>query len=270
MKQLNRKTWIIGSVVGVITVIAIIAALYVLLWAPPTKQDFTDAKTKAEKITTYSGSELLGTFVAKINEQSRSGLIQQKLVDSASNEKKKVIEAVNARAELATELGASRVVRDEEVKKTYETYAAKEAKYRNYMTGYVEAYPAYKSSFDTCIKVFQIKAEDDITKLAGLHRAASKPCFDDLAIVEKSSVTPLADYAKEFRRIINERQKTFDGIETKMLDTSEAGKRIKELGAEYSKNDPTEALQKFVTNARFNGELNDLIKILDDKAKDTK
>lgn len=272
MKQLNRKTWIIGGVAGLLALAAIITALYLMVWAPPTKQDFTESKAKAEKIATYSGSQLLNAFVVKINEQSRAGLTQQKLADSASQEKKKVVDAVNARAELAEELKASRVMRDEQVKKAYDTYAAKEEEYRNYITGYVEAYPAYKSSFDTCIKVFQINDEagDNLTKFAGLHRTASKPCFEDLATVKKSSVTPLANYAKEFERIINERQKTFDGLEDKTLDTDKAGSRIKELSAEYSKNDPTEALQKFISDSRFDGELNELIKLLDNKAKATK
>lgn len=272
MKQLNRKTWIIGGVAGLLALAAIITALYLMVLAPPTKQDFSDAKAKAEKITTYSGSQLLSTFVVKVNDQSRAGLTQQKLADSAAAEKKEVVDAITARAELAEELQASRVVRDEQVKKAYDTYAAKEAKYRNYIIGYTHAYPAYKSSFATCIKVFQINdgAANDITKLAGLHRTAAKPCIEDLTSVEKTSITPLASYAKEFHRIINERQKTFDGIEKKTLDTDKAGDRITELGADYSKNDPTEALQKFISGSRFDGELTELIKLLDTKAKAAK
>lgn len=267
----NRKTLIIGSIGGVVAIAAILAAMYLLLWAPPTKEDFSEAKTTADKIATYRGSQLLGTFVTKVNEQSRSGLVQQELAAAANTEKTKVLDAVNARAKLADELSSSRIVRDAEVKKAFDTYAAKEIKYRTYMTGYVEAYPAYRSSFDTCMKVFDINDEagENLTKYAGLHRAASGPCFEDLAIVEKSSITPLAQYAKEFRRIINERQKTFDGLEAKTLDTDKAGARIKELGTEYTKNNPTEGLKKFVDESLFNGELNALIKLLDDKVKAT-
>ena len=272
MKQLNRKAWIAIAVGVVVLIAAIVALLYFTMWANPTKQDYVDAKAKAEKIATYSGSELLSAFVVKTNEQSRAGLTQQKLADSVGDEKKKVADAISARATLAEELKNNIVVRDEDVKKAYDIYASKEAKYRSYISGYTEAYPAYRSSFATCIKVFEIndQAKDNLTKLAGLHRSASKDCFVDLAAVEKTSITPLVDYAKEFRRIINERQKTFDGIEKKTLDTSEAGKRIKELGNEYSENDPTEALQKFVTESRFDGELNALIAVLDTKAKAVK
>lgn len=272
MRQLNRNAWIIGGVIAVILAAALIAILYLSFWAPPTKQDFADAKATAEKITTYSGSTLLGEFIAKVNQQSSAGLIQQKLVDATADEKKKVVDAVNTRKVLAKKLQASRIVRDEQVKKAYDTYAAKEEKYRTYIVGYADTYPAYKSSFSTCIKVFQIndQASNNITKLAGLHRAAAKPCLEDLDAVAKSTITPLADYAKEFRRIINERQKVFDGIEKKTLDTDEAGDRISELGADYTKNNPVEALQKFVKDSRFNGELNALIKVLDDKVKTTK
>ena len=272
MKQMNRKNLILIGVAAVALIAAVIAILYFTLWIGPSKQDFADGKEKAEKISTYSGSELLSTYTSKISEGARTGLTQQKLADSAADEKKKLVEAITARETLAKELSGSRVVRDEDVKKAYDTYSAKETKYRTYMLGYADAFAPYRSSFATCIKTFQINdgVENDVTVLAGRHRTAAKPCLEDLAAVAKSPVTPLADYAKEFTRIINERQKVFDGLEKKTLDTDKAGERIKELGADYTKNDPITALQKYVGEARFDGELNALIKLLDDKAKAAK
>ena len=273
MKRLTQKQWIliaIGTVV--IAVIALLAVLYVNVWAQPTKQDFTAAKADAEQIATYSGTKLLGEFVTKVNEQSKAGKAQQSLNDSVAAEKKKVIDAVAARQSLAENIESSRVVRDKDIKKSFDTYAAQEAKYRTYIKGYVDTYPAYKSSFATCIKVFQIseEAKKNLTKIAALHRTAAKPCFKDLDIVATSPITPLANYAKEFKRIIMERQKVFDGLEKKTLDIQVANDRIKQLGADYSKNNPAEALQKFVDDARFNGELNALIDALESKAKAAK
>lgn len=271
MTQANRKTWILGGAAVVILATALLAFLYLSFWAPPSRQDFADAKATAEKITTYSGSALLGDFVQKVNQQNGADLSWQELAEVAANEKKKVVEAMNARKKLAEKLQASPIVRDEQVKKAHDVYAAKEAEYRTYILGYADTYPAYKSSFTTCIKVFQIndQAGGVITKLAGLHRTAAKPCLEDLNVVAKSPITPLADYAKEFRRIINERQKVFDGIEKKTLDTDEAGDRITQLGADYTKNNPVSALQKFIKDSLFDGELDALIKLLDEKVKTT-
>lgn len=273
MKRLTRKQWIFVAVGAVVVVAAVLlAVLYVNVWAQPTKQDFTAAKADAEKIATYSGTKLLGEFVTKVNEQSKAGKAQQALTDSVAAEKKKVIDAVAARQSLAEDIESSRVVRDKDIKKSFGTYAAQEAKYRTYLTGYAETYPAYKSSFTTCVKIFQLseEAKKNLTKIAALHRAAAKPCFEDLDTVAASPITPLANYAKEFKRIIMERQKVFDALEKKTLDIQVANDRIKQLGADYSKNNPAEDLQKFVDDARFNGELNALIDALDSKAKATK
>lgn len=272
MKQMNRKTLIIAVVAALVAVAGILAILYFAVWQQPGKKDFSDAKTKTEKISTYSGSALLGDFITKVNEQSRAGVVQPKLAESASAEKKKVDDAIDTRARLAKEVESSLVMRDKDVKKAYDTYIAQEAKYGSYIKGYAATYPAYKSSFATCVKVFQINDEagEDVTKYAALHRAAAKACYEDLDIVAKSAVTPLAEYGKEFKRIVTERQKVFDGLEKKTYDTDKAGDRIKQLGADYTKANPSEALSKFVKEASFNGELNDLIKLLDDKAKAAK
>jgi len=272
MKQMNRKTLMIVGLIALAAIAGILTILYFALWQQPSKQDFADANKKADKISTYSGSALLGDFITKVNEQSRAGVVQPNLAESASAEKKKVDDAINARASLAKEVKSSLVVRDKDVKKAFDTYAAQEAKYDSYIKGYAATYPAYKSSFATCVKVFQIndQAGEDLTKYAALHRQAAEPCLEDLAIVAKSAVTPIAEYGKEFKRIVTERQKVFDGLEKKTYDTDKAGERIKQLGSDYTKANPAEDLSKFVKEASFNGELNDLIKLLDDKAKAAK
>lgn len=269
MKQLNRKTAIIGAAAVIAVIAALVTALYFTLWMGPSKQDFSDAKAKADKIKTYNGSTLLTDYARIINTERRAGTTGDELINAGSAEKKKVLDAINSRAELAEQISKSRVVRDESVKKVFDTYYAQEQKYDAYIEGYANVYAYYISSFGTCVKAFQINdaAGTDLTKYAGLHRTAAKPCLQDLSTVAKSSITPLANYAKEFTRIINERQKVFDGLEKKTLDSKAASDRIKELGNDYSKNDPVEALQKFVKEAGFDGELNKLIDTLDEKAK---
>lgn len=274
MKQLNRKTWvIIAAVAGfIVLVAAVLALLYVNVWAQPGKQDFSDASVRAKKISDQGASKSLGEFITKVNEQSRAGVTQPKLAESAAEQKKKIDGLLASRSKLGEELGSSIVMRDEQVKKAYDTYMAQEKKYYTYTKGYSDIYPAYRSSFTTCLKVFEIvgKAGTNVTDYAGLQRTASKPCFADLDIVASSPITPLANYAKEFKRIINERQKVFDQLEKKTLAEDAAGTRIKELGNDYTKNNPVEALNEFVKDAGFNGELNNFIKLLDDKAKAAK
>lgn len=274
MKQLNRKTLIIvGSVVGALVLIgALLSVLYIAVWKQPSKQDFTTAYTQAKEISDYGASKQLSDLVTKVNEQVRAGVMQPKLGESVTAEKKKVDDLIGKRTALNEKLKASIVLRDEQVKKSYDTYAAQETKYATYMKGYAATYPSYRSSLATCLKPFQINdaAGTNVTKYAALHRTAAVECYKDLDVVMKSKVAPLAEYGKEFKRILTERQKVFDGLEKKTLDNDKAGDRIKELGDQFTKISPADKLQEAVKDASFNGELNDLIKLLDDKAKAAK
>lgn len=274
MKQLNRKTWIIigSAVAGVAVIAAVLLGLYFAVWAQPSKQDFEAASKTAKEISNTGASKELTALVTKANQEIRAGKVQPALTEAVAAEKKKVDDLVAKRATLNETLKGSIVQRDEEIKKSYDTYVAQEAKYSRYMTGYAASYPYYRSSLSTCLKPFQIndKVSNDVTKYAALHKEASVDCYEDLDLLLKSSIKPIADYGKEFKRIIGERQKVFDQLEEKTLDTSKAGARIKELGNDFTKNDPTQGLQDAVKDAGFNGELDKLIKLLDDKAKAAK
>ena len=89
-------------------------------------------------------------------------------------------------------------------------------------------------------------------------------------MLSKTSNKPLAEYAKEFTRIVNGRQKAFDGIANGTIDPSAASVTIKELGAAVTENDPTEELTALSKEASFNGELDSLIKVLGEKAEQAK
>ena len=258
---------IAAIIAGIIAVIGVAYAVWAVFLSPPTKQDFAEAKAKTEQIKKYSGTTLLREFHFKVVAQARDGASQQKLVEASNPEKQKTLDALSSRAKLASEVGDSRVLRDEQTKKAYDTYLARENRYAKYIKDYLDAFPAYRSSFVTCIDVFQVtKKTTDDKALADLHADAAKDCLVDLNNLAKSPITPLANYGKEFNRIIVERQKVFDGVENGSLPTAKASATIKKLSEDYSRNDPTEGFNKYGEEALFNGELNSLIDVLKKKA----
>lgn len=269
----KKKALLIGGIIATVALIAGAAyAVWALLLAPPTKQDFVDAKATMDKVVTFRGSVGLNDFYAKTIERARAGDSQDKLLESTKAERDKTLETLEKRHALIDELRDSRILRDEEVKKAFDTFDAREARYSKYIRDYMDAFPVFRSSFITCIKVFQINDEagGDNRKLAGLQRAASGPCLEDLDALAKSPITPYADYAKEFARIIRERQKVFDGIENKTLAEKPAGDRLKELANDYSANDPTEGIKKYGEEAVFTDEIKTLRDLIDKKIEQTK
>lgn len=263
---MSRSKIILISLGAAVLVVGAAIAIWMVFLAPPTKQDFVQARQKAEKITTYSGTTLLREFHAKVVAEAQKGAKQEDLARAANEEKKKTVAALESRAKLMNEIGESRVMRDEGVKKKFDTYQAREERYATYIRDYIEAFPLYRSSFDTCIDAFQVarKATSDKT-LATLHTAATKDCNQDLSELAQSPITPLARYAKEFKRILAERQKVFESVADDSLSTSEASEKITKLNEDYSRNDPTDDLRKYGNDAVFKGELNALIAALKKK-----
>jgi type IV secretory pathway VirB10-like protein len=264
----QKKRILIG--VSAVALIALIAGL-VWWFMPPDKNDFAAAKTTAEKIKEYKGTTLFREYAAAVSTANKEGKSYEQIIEATSSQKTKLLDALDSRSENAEKLKSSRVLRDKDVEAAYATYESKEKKYESYLRGYAEAYPSYTSSFRTCGEVFQItKQTQDLTAYAGLHRQAAQSCLKDLSVLSKTSIKPLAEYAKEFIRIVNGRQKAFDGIADKTIDPSSASTTIQELGAAVTKNDPTEELTALSKDTSFNGELDSLIKVLGKKAEQAK
>jgi hypothetical protein len=253
--------------------LALIALIAALVWwfMPPGKSDFATAKTTAETIKQYKGTTLFREYAAAVSTASKEGKSYEQITAATGSQKTKLLDALNSRGENAEKLKSSRALRDKDVKAAYATYEAKEKKYATYLRGYADAYPSYISSFRTCNEVFQItKQTRDQKAYAGLHKQAAEGCLKDLSVLSKTSIKPLAAYAKEFTRIVNGRQKAFDGLADGTIDQSAASATIKELGAAITKNDPTDELSALSKEASFNGELNSLIKVLGEKAGQAK
>ncbi|MES2876758.1 MAG: hypothetical protein V4678_04805 [Patescibacteria group bacterium] len=274
LKQMNRKTLMIGGGVLAAAVILIVTlvTLSLTVWAQPSKQDFEAAKKAGEKIVTdYPGSVRLNAFFKAAVAEGRAGKTQDELVAAVADEKKAVVDTINSRRMIADTMAESRVLRDKETKKSFDTYYAREKSYDAYYLAYVDAFPRYYSSLVTCADIFQLtgKASDD-KEFARLHNDASKDCLTDLNVLSKTSITPYANYANEFTRIVTERQKVFDAVaKDPLVAKVDGGAKIKALAADQAKNDPTDAVITFAKDASFDGELDTLIDLLDKKAKAT-
>lgn len=264
----QKKRILIG--VSGLALLALIAGL-VWWFMPPGKNDFALAKATAEKIAQYKGTTLFREYASVVSAASKEGKSYEQILEASSSQKTKLLDALNSRSENAAKLESSRVLRDKDVEAAYTTYATQEKKYAAYLRSYADAYPAYMSSFYTCDKVFQItKQTQDVKAYAGLHKQAAQNCLKDLSVLSKTSSKPLVEYAKEFTRIVNGRQKAFDGVADGSVSTKAAVATMQELGADLTKNDPTDELTTLSKEASFNGELNSLIKVLGEKAEQAK
>jgi hypothetical protein len=264
----QKKRIIIG--VSGLAIVALIAGL-VWWFMPPGKNDFAAAKTTAEKIAEYKGTALFREYAGAVSTANKEGKSYEQIVEASSSQKAKLLDALNSRSDNAATIESSRVLRDKDVKAAYTTYAAQEKKYADYLRGYADAYPAYTSSFRTCDKVFQItKQTQDPKAYAALHREAAPDCLEDLSVLSRSSIKPLADYAKEFTRIVNGRQKAFDGVADGTVSMGLASAAIQGFGSDMTRNDPTDELAALSKEASFNGELDSLIKVLGEKAEQAK
>lgn len=268
----KKKAILIGAIIAAVALVGLAAyAVWAMFLAPPSKQDFANARATMQEVTKHRGSVGLSAFHVKVVERARAGDSQEKLLESTKSERNKTLETLETRARLIDELRSNPALRDKEVKQAFETFDARETRYSAYVRDYMDAFVPFRSSFVTCIKVFQINDEagDDNRKLAGLHRTAAGPCLEDLDALAKSPMTPYADYGKEFARIIRERQEVFDGIENKTLAEKPAGDKLKQLANDYSNNDPTAEIRKYGEAAVFTDEIKTLTDLLERKVKET-
>ncbi|HEY1085974.1 MAG TPA: hypothetical protein VGE34_04600 [Candidatus Saccharimonadales bacterium] len=265
----KTKLLLIGGIAGFILLFGVILlTLWLTLWMPPSKEDFTDAKKTAEKIVSYEGLKQVNAFITATNAQSKAGKTGQALIDSVKTEREKALEAVDNRSNLADELSKSKVLRDADVKKLFDVYFPIEDRYGKYITNYVNEYPVYLTSSVSCVKPFNLGAAGKtIKQLAELHETYGKTCLADLAKLEKSPIPAYVKYAKEFKAVINERQKALDGVATGSMTDAAAAKHINTTNARYLTIWPTDEMKKYRKSQTFSGELKKLIEVLGQKAQ---
>lgn len=265
----KMKLLLAGGIAGAILLIGVvILTLWLAVWMPPSKDDFVKAKKDAEKIVEYSGLTQMNDFAKAMNVKYREGKTGQELVDATKAERQKTLEAIDNRAKLAEQLRGSRVLRDAEVKKSFDVYAPIEVTFDAYVRNYTNEYPKYLTSVVSCSKPFNLGAKATTLKEAAkAHGEYGKVCLEDLAKLEKSPLPPYVKYAKEFKDVINERQKVLDGAANGTITAQAATPRITASNGKYRTIWPNDALKEYRKTQMFNGELKKLIEVLDKKAK---
>ena len=268
----QKKLLLAGGIAGAIALIGmVLLVLWLTLWTPPSKQDFAAAKKTADKIIEYQGTVELGKFTAAMNAEYRAGRSGQAALDAASDERQRAVNAADSRAKLAEQLRASKALRDPEVKKAFDTYASVEATYGAYIRNFASEYPKYMESAMSCMKVFKLSPESKSYKeIAEAHAATNKACLNDLAKLEKSPLPPYVAYAKEFKGVVNERQKVFDGLANNTVTPTAAVKRIAATNDKYRTIWPQDEVDKYRKTQTFDGELKKLADVLGEKASKSK
>lgn len=265
---MNRTKWILLAVTALVILGALFAALYFALWAPPSKQDFTEAKADAQKIAAQKASESLRSYALAVSDSSRAGKQGTELAAAGSEHKKATLQALAERMNLAKNLQDSRVLRDEEVKAAYDIYWQREQKYSRYVQGYAESFPVFSSSLKTCGKVFTATRDvADPNQFASKHTEVSKDCLTDLGALDKTTIPPYAEYAKTMRSVVVDRQKAFDDLASSKITVRDLTARIKKANEPIATIDPSSKVATFAKESFFNGELNKLIALLDKKAQ---
>ena len=265
----KKRKILIAAGVAVAVLIALFTTLYLMLWAPPSKDDFTSAQADAENIRKALVSPSLSQFARTAISERQAGKTYTELMSSLKDERQTIDENLAKREEGVAKLRDSKVRRDEEVDGAFATYEAKEAKFDAYVRGYVEAFPLFQSVGNTCIDAFEItRKTQDITQYASFHKTALEDCIPDLdKLAAVKGNKPLSDYGKEYRRILLARQKVFDEVASGKTASPELSAAVKKAGEDVANNDPSPALAKLIKDSSLNGELNALIELLTKKAK---
>lgn len=263
----KRDIFIAGGALAAVLVAGLII-LWVTVWAPPSQQDFKDARTTVKTID--DSYEKIDDAYRKYYREVRFGLASDKtreaVIDESAAEKKKYLEVVAShRAELKA-FEENRAYKDPDVATAYDKFAAKDKIYIANSEGFVYPLFAFMSSLDTCDDVFQATKAGGPAAIAKQHKEVSKACLADLDEAASTKAGPLATYGKKFAAIVRERQVVFDKTAKGEISYEDSIIKIKELAAQYSALDPIGEVNKNTKALNFADELDALKKVLDRKA----
>lgn len=241
--------------------------VWLAFFAPPTSADYKTAATNAESISEVSALDALESYQAAATTAIQEGKKQDALIADIANKKQATEAALVKRQEYADKIADSRVMRDDEVQKLADTYLSTEKKYAAYVRDDMAAYPYFLSSLYTCQKTFDIESKAGTKGYAEVHKQASVDCLADLNKLTSSPITPFADYATEFKRIIAGRQKIFDDVAADKTTLIDALDDIRAFAEASRKNNPVAGYKQYIKDNSFQGtELKDLYDLLEKKA----
>lgn len=263
----KRTLFIAGGVLAAVLATGLIV-LWVLVWSPPSQQDFKDARATVKTID--DSYEKIDDAYQKYFREVRLGFASGKtykvVVAESAEEKKKYVDVMNSHQAAIERFEEGKGYKDPEVATAYDKFIAKDKVYVVNSDGFVYPILAFRSSLNTCDDVFQVAKAGEPTAIAKQHKEASRDCLADLDETAKSKPGPLADYGKKFADIIRERQVVFDKTAKGEMSLEDSAKKIRELSGKYGVLDPLGEVNKNAKAINFADELAALKKVLDRKA----
>lgn len=263
----QRNIFIAGGALAVLLVVVLIT-LWLTVWAPPSQQDFKDARAT---VTTIDESydkidDAYQKYFREVRFGFAGGKTRDTVVEESAAEKRAYIEAMSSHKAATKSLAESKAYRDTDVAKAFDVFMAKDKTYVANLDGFVYPILAFRSSLTTCDDVYKVATAGFPKLIASQHKEASKDCLADLDETAKSKPGPLAKYGKKVAELVRERQVAFDKAASGEMSLEDSAKRIKELGNEYGRLDPLGEVNKNAKSLTFAAELDALEKVLDRKA----
>jgi hypothetical protein len=268
MIQKQKRTLFIASGALAAVLVMVLIVLWVTLWAPPSKQDFKDARATVKAID--DSYEKIDDAYRKYFQEVRFGFAAGKtrevVIAESAAEKKTYVDVMNSHQAAITTFEESKVYKDPDVASAYDKFIAKDKLYVANVDGFIYPFVAFRSSLDTCKDVYDVAKAGVPTLIAKQHKEASKDCLADHDEAASSKAGPFADYGKKSAAHVRERQVVFDKTAREEISLEDSIKKLRELATKYGGLDPLGEVNKNAKAINFADELDALKKILDRKA----
>lgn len=264
----QKRTLLIAGGVGAAVIVAALVAMWVLVWAPPSQQDFKDARATVTKID--DSYEKIDDAYQKYFREVRSGFASGKtrdvVVKESAEEKKKYIDTMNSHLASLKKFEESKAYKDPEVASAYDKFIAKDKQYVANVDSFIYPIHAFISSLNTCKDVYEVINAALPVFVAKQHKEASKDCLADHDEAANSKPGPFAEYGKKSAIHVRERQIIFDKTAKEEMSINDSVKKLRELSAKYVGLDPFSEVTKKAKAINFADELAALKKVLERKA----
>lgn len=267
IRKQKRTLFIAGGVLAAVLAAGLLV-LWVTLWAPPSRQDFKDARATLKTIDdSYEKiDDAYQKYYREVRYGIRGGKPRSTVLAESAADKKAYLEAMDNHKAAIEDFEENKAYKDAEVATAYGKFITKDKQFVANSEGFVYPLLPFTSSLYTCEDVFQVASAGFPKAIAKQHKEASNDCLADLDEAAQSKPGPLATYGKKFAAIIRERQSVFDKAASGDMSLEDSSKKIREISGQYGVLDPLGEVQKDAKAVNFADELDALKKLLDRKA----
>lgn len=263
----KRNIFVAGGALAVVLIVGLII-LWIVVWAPPSRPDFKDARATVKTIDdSYEKiDDTYQKYFREVRFGFASGKTRQVVIEESAEEKKAYIDTMTNHLAAIKTFEESKAYKDPDVAAAYDKFIAKDKQYVANVDGFIYPILAFISSLDTCKDVYEVAKAGVPTLIAKQHTEASKDCLADHDEAAHSKPGPLADYGKQSAAHVRERQVVFDKTAREEISLEDSVKKLRELAAKYRPRDPLGEVNKNAKAVNFADELDALKKVLDRKA----